>query len=148
MCFHPHPLFSSGTGDLLITDIHVVPNICRAGTLGSYRSLLRYHSLPHNTESSRQLPRITRASFLLKGPRKPGRLGCNAVGSGIACGLWCHICWTLCQHQPASNDGSVVLGLLLTGFPRLSFVVVFSKLLDGRRLLAHVTDHEWHREVA
>ncbi len=63
---------------------------------------------------------------LLECPRESGRLRCNAIGGCIARRLRCHVTWALGQHQPAANDRSIVLGLLLASFSRLALFVVLS----------------------
>jgi hypothetical protein len=71
---------------------------------------------------------------------KARRLRCNAVGLNTR--------RSLRQHQSSSAEyGRTVFVLLLSRLTCLALFVVLAERLDRRRLLAHVADHEWHREV-
>ena len=79
-------------------------------------------------------------------PTVPCGLRRDSIGLGVGS---CHrASASLRQHQPrATKDWRVVLLFLLLDFTGLSLLVVFLELLDRRRLLAHVVDHERHTEV-
>lgn len=65
--------------------------------------------------------------------------------------IWCRARSTrrpLGQHESsASQDRCTVFVLLLGRFSCLARFVVLAQCLDRGSLLAHVADHEWHREV-
>ena len=75
------------------------------------------------------------------------RLRCDAVGVGVR-----HGCSTasraLCQHQSGTTKNRrVVLLLLLAGLAGFTLLIIALQHLNGRCLLAHEIDHEWHREI-
>ena len=77
---------------------------------------------------------------------KASRLWSDAISMSVWRGTRC-IDRSLRQHQSTSKDRSVVFLLHLTRLSCFSFFIVFPKCLDGGGLLAHVANHEWHREV-
>lgn len=76
----------------------------------------------------------------------PRRLGCNPVRLRVRRPH--RAASALSEHQPrASQNWRIVLFLLRLDFACLALFVILLERVDGRRLLAHVIDHEGHAEI-